>query len=231
MGMVAVRPFGTYVGEGPDPDDPTGLVAGHVGFRLHATGLIDDDMVLRTDLEGFLGASSEGVEGEGRAFFGLGLAKQVSGRNHLMFRFGAGGVILGNPVIDYQIADLPALELGYLHLGADGVIEVAPRVAMGVLHVAAFDAGELEPDPAPAIGGRLLAGGDTLWSALEYEVVTGDEPIHVGALTACFADKFSICLDGRLMSASLSYGGGDFDRVTAFSAGLSLGLGLAAVEH
>jgi hypothetical protein len=230
MAMVAARPFGTYVGEGPRPEDPTGVVAGHVGFRGHATG-ITDDMIIRTDLEGFLGASSEGIEGEGRAFLALGLAKQVSGRNHLMFRFGAGGVLLGNPVIDYQVADLPALELGFIHVGADGVIEIAPRVAMGVLHMSAWDAGELEPDPAPAIGGRILAGGDTLWSALEYEVVTGDREVQVGALTACFADKFSICLDGRLASASLAYGGGVFDRVTALSAGLSLGLGVAEVEH
>ncbi len=230
MGMIAVRPFATYVGDGPRPGDPSGVVAGHVGIRGHATG-ITDDMIVRTDLEAFLGASSEGVEGEGRGFLSLGLTKQIGGRNYVMFRFGAGGALLGNPVVDYQVADLPALELGFVHAGADGFIEIAPRVAMGVLQMEAFDGGSLAPDPAPAVGGRILAGGDTLWSTLDYEVITGDHAVQIGALTACFAEKFSICLDGRLASASLPAGGSDRQRVTAISGGLSVGLGVATVEH
>lgn len=229
MGMLAVRPFATSVGQGPSPDDPESIVAGHVGLRMHGTG-IDDDIIGRGDLEGFIGASSEGVEGEGRAFLGLGLATEVGHLHHLMFRFGAGGALLGNPVIDYQVADLPALELGYIHTGDEVLVEVAPRIAMGILQMSAFDSGSLEPDPAPAIGGRILAGGSSLWAMVDYEVVTGDQTFQLGGLTACYANKLALCIDGRVASASLDFGGGTFDRVTAISGGLSIGLGDIEME-
>jgi len=229
MGMLAVRPFATHVGQGPSPDDPASIVAGHVGLRIHATG-IEDDIIGRGDLEGFIGASSEGVEGEGRAFLGLGLATEIGHFHHLMFRFGAGGALLGNPIIDYQVADLPALEMGYIHTDDDLIVEVAPRVAMGVLQMSAFGTGSLEPDPAPALGGRVLAGGGSLWAMVDYEVVTGDQTFQLGGLTACFADKLALCVDGRVASARLDFGGGTFDRVTALSGGLSIGLGDTEME-
>lgn len=233
MGMFAVRPFVTSIdadGAGAS-EDPTGIVAGHVGMRAHGTG-ISEDLILRFDLEAFVGASTEGVEGEGRGFLSFGLAAELEGPNFLMFRFGAGGAMFGNPKIDFQVADLPALELGYVHVGADGFIEIAPRVAMAVSRMAAFDTGLIEPDPAPAAGGRLLAGGDSLWGTLDYEVISGDQLMHLGLLTACFAQKFSFCLDGRLASASLAFRAEPgTERVTAISGGLSFGLGLAEQER
>lgn len=232
MAMVAVRPFVTYAGAGDDsPDDPNSSAAGHVGFRGHANG-ISDDMIIRTDLEAFIGASSEGIEGEGRAFLSFGLAEDLGGSNYIMFRLGAGGAVFGDPVVDYQAADLPALELGYVHIGEDRFIEVAPRIAMGVLSMSAFQVASLQPNPAPAVGGRILAGGESLWGTADYEIITGDHPLQLAALTACFADKLAVCLDGRVASASLGLGAAlGNERVTAFSAGLSVGLGLAAIEE
>lgn len=222
MGMFAVRPFATHLGEGPAPEDPEGLVGGHVGLRGHAFGL-DDELVGRFDVEAFIGASSEGVEGEGRGFVAVGLAHAVASRHHIMFRIGAGGALLGNPVVDYQIASLPALEVGWVKTGPV-VVDVAPRIAMGVVQMSVFD-GALAPDPAPAVGGRVLAGGSPLWGELDVDVVSGDHPLVRGALTACWADRFALCLDGRLASASLDVGGGSFERTTAISGGLSIGLG------
>jgi hypothetical protein len=231
--MFAVRPYVTSVdADGADGgDDPKVVAAGHVGFRAHANG-IADDLIVRGDLEGFLGASTEGVEGEGRAFLGFGLATPLSGPNYAFFRFGAGGAIFGNPVVNYQVADLPALEFGYTHIGADGHIELAPRLAMGVSRMEAFRTGIYEPEPNPAIGGRLTAGGDALWSAIDYELITGEHLMHLGLLTACFAEKFSVCLDGRLASASLDFAAPvGRERVVAFGGGLSFGLGIAETER
>ena len=120
--------------------------------------------------------------------------------------------------------------------GADGFIEVAPRVAMGVLAIHAGDVDVLEPDPAPAVGGRLLAGADSLWATADYEVVSGDRPVQLAYLTACYAQKFSLCLDGRLAVASgpdavpLAPGGTSGGRVVALSGGISFGLGVAEQE-
>jgi hypothetical protein len=231
MAMLAARPFATAVmANGADSsDDPTGIVAGHVGMRAHGTG-ITEDMILRMDLEAFIGASTEGVEGEGRVFMSLGLATEVDYGHFLMFRFGAGGAMMGNRVVDHQVADLPALELGYVHIGADGFIEVAPRVGMAVTRMGAFTSGEFEPDPVPAVGGRFLVGGESLWGTLDYELLTGERPMHLGLLTGCYAQKFALCVDGRLVSASLDFTGGR-ERVTAISGGLSFGLGISEVEH
>lgn len=243
MGMLAVRPYFTWLdgrsiaaGSADAPaDGSTGVVAGHVGIRGHGTG-IDDDFIGRADLEAFVGASTEGVEGEGRAFLSFGLATPIERIHFLFFRFGAGGSLFGNPLLDYQIAELPALELGYVHIGADGFIEVAPRVAMGVLAVHAGDHDILEPDPAPAVGGRLLAGGDSLWATADYEVVTGDRLVHHAFLTGCYAQKFSICLDGRLAvlegpgAVPQAGGGTSSSGVTALSGGISFGLGVAEQE-
>jgi hypothetical protein len=233
MAMIAVRPFVTSVdADGAEgDDDPTSIPAGHVGFRAHGNG-VTDDMILRAELEGFLGASTEGVEVEGRGFFSLGLATPIERVHFLFFRFGAGGSLFGNPVVDYQVASLPALEFGYLHGGADGYVEIAPLVAMGVSHMEAFSTGEWAPDPTPAIGGHLLVGGEAFWGTVEYQMLTGEKPMHVGGLTACFADKFSVCLDGRLASASLDFAAPlGSERVNVLSGGLSFGLGQSAVEH
>lgn len=223
MGAFMLRPFVTHIGQSPRPDDPSSIVGAHVGFRAHGLGL-DDDLIGRGDLEGFLGASSEGFEGEGRAFLAVGLAYAFESRQHLMFRFGAGGALLGNPVVDYQVAELPALELGYVRTGPV-VFEVAPRVAMGVLHMAAFDTGSIAPDPAPAAGGRIFAGDGHLWGMFDYEAIATEKPFHIGALTACYADKLALCIDGRLASGSLDLPRGGSDRVTAISGGLSIGTG------
>jgi len=233
MGMLAVRPFVTAIDAGgaDGSEAPTWVVAGHVGVRGHGGG-VGDDLILRADLEGFIGASTEGVEGEGRAFLSFGLATPVERLHFLFFRFGAGGGLLGNPLVDYQVADLPALELGYVHLGADGFIEIAPRVAMGVTAMHAFDSGTLEPDPAPAVGGRVVLGGDALWSTLDVELVSGENPLVFGALTACYAQKFALCLDGRLASASLDFADPvGRERVIAMSGGISFGLGTAEMEN
>lgn len=243
LGMLAVRPYFTWLdgrslaGASPDaPDDgSTGVVAGHVGIRGHGTG-VDDDFMGRADIEAFVGASTEGVEGEGKGFLSFGLATPIERIHFLFFRFGAGGTLFGNPLLDYQVAELPALELGYLHVGADGFIEVAPRVAMGVLAVHAGDRDILEPDPAPAVGGRLLAGADSLWATADYEVVTGDRLVHLAYLTACYAQKFSLCLDGRLAvidgpgALPQAGAGGPSSGVTALSGGISFGLGVAEQE-
>lgn len=233
MAMIAVRPFATSVdADGAEGDeDPTTIAAGHVGFRAHGNGL-EDDMILRAELEGFLGASTEGVEVEGRGFFSIGLAAPIERVHFLFFRFGAGGSLFGNPVVDYQVASLPALEVGYLHGGADGYVEIAPLVAMGVSRMEAFATGVWAPDPTPAIGGHLLVGGEAFWGNVEYEALTGERPMHVGALTICFANKFSVCLDGRLASASLDFASPvGTERVNVLSGGASFGLGQSAVEH
>jgi len=210
-------------GLGREVDD----VGGQLGGRAHLMGTIDF-VTVRFEAEGWFGGGRDGVDAEGAAHVAVGLAQHADPDDAAVLRLGAGARAFGNPALDVEIVEAPALEAGFQHHDEDLFVDLAPLAALvPIVHVGAGDDAERDTGVSALGGARAVVAAAPFWATVDYAAVVTTDVFHLGGGSVCLAPGgIAGCIDARFAAAVLLEGAARAPRdVVGAYAGLSVGVG------